>query len=356
MSYSKYIPNDTTDKPISSNYRSYTPDESHIVYASDDRFAEILGVSLVSLFENSMDMGIVLYILDSGITSGNKEKLEAVCKSYKRKPPVWIEAKDISKELSMEVAVDRGSLTQYARLFLSGCLPEHLGRVLYLDCDILINHSIRELWNLDLHGKTIAALMDAFSKAYRKNIDLEPDDIMFNSGVMLIDLDKWRRDNVEKKLLSFIIRKKGHIQQGDQGALNAVLSKETYCFKPQMNAVTIYFDFTYDELLAYRKPQGVYTREQIKEAVKDPYIIHFTTSFASRRPWVKGCKHRYVSDWLKYKGMSPWKDEPLWEHKEQNAIKGIYKKVVAILPRRVMIALSGLLQAYGRPLMNRLRI
>ena len=29
---------------------------AHIAYASDDRFAEILGVSLVSLYENSKDM------------------------------------------------------------------------------------------------------------------------------------------------------------------------------------------------------------------------------------------------------------------------------------------------------------
>lgn len=332
---------------------AHSRDEAHIVYASDDKFAEILGVSMVSLFENSMDIDISLYILDSGITAANKEKLEAVCKSYMRKSPIWIEAKDISKELSMEVAVDRGSLSQYARLFLSGCLPEGLSRVLYLDCDILINHSIRELWNLDLHGKTIAALMDAFSKAYRRNIDLNPDDIMFNSGVMLLDLDKWRRDNVEKKLISFITRKNGRIQQGDQGALNAVLSHDTYCFEPKMNAVTIYFDFTYDELLTYRKPPRFYTREQIEETVKDPYVIHFTTSFASYRPWVEGCHHRYVGEWLKYKRLSPWKDEPLREYK-QNGLKGIYIRIAGLIPRKVMIVVSGWLQAYGRPWMKRL--
>ena len=53
---------------------------------------------------------------------------------------------------------------------------------------------------------------------------MEPDDIMFNSGVMLIDLDKWRRENIESKLLEFIRKKNGKIQQGDQGALNAILS------------------------------------------------------------------------------------------------------------------------------------
>lgn len=47
---------------------SYNPNEAHIVYASDDGFAEILGVSMVSLYENSKDMEfIAVYVLDSGI-------------------------------------------------------------------------------------------------------------------------------------------------------------------------------------------------------------------------------------------------------------------------------------------------
>lgn len=330
-------------------------DEAHIVYASDDRFSEILGVSMVSLFENSRDIEIVVYILDSGITATNKAKIEAVCKTYKRPEPIWIEAKNISEELSINVATDRGSLSQYARLFISGSLPQDLKRVLYLDCDILINQSVSQLWNIDLHGKTIGALMDAFSSAYRKNIDLEPEDIMFNSGVMLIDLDKWRKGDIEGKLLSFIKSKNGQIQQGDQGALNAVLSKETYCFEPKMNAVTIYFDFTYDEMMTYRKPPKFYTREQIEEAVSNPVIIHFTTSFLSRRPWVEGCQHKYVDEWIKYKKKSPWAEEKEWKFRNPKGLKGVYIALIKRVPRKAMIYISGLLQAYGRPFVMKFR-
>ena len=128
----------------------YNQSVAHIVYASDDKFAEILGVSLVSLYENSKDMDeIVVYILDSGITDDNKQKLLSVCKFYKRRDVVFIPGKNISEKLSMNVAVDRGSLSQYARLFVSSDLPQELNRVLYLDCDIVVMRSIRELWNLD---------------------------------------------------------------------------------------------------------------------------------------------------------------------------------------------------------------
>lgn len=328
----------------------------HIVYATDDNFAEILGVSLVSLYENSKDVDdIIVYVLDSGISDENIEKLKSLPKKYSRSDLSFIKATDISKELSMNVNLDRGSLSQYARLFVSSVLPAKLDRVLYLDCDIIINKSISELWNLDIKGKTIAALKDAFSKQYRKNIDLEPDDIMFNSGVMLIDLDKWRRENIESKLLEFIRKKNGKIQQGDQGALNAILSKETFCLEPRFNSVTIFYDFSYEEMMIYRKPVDFYPREEIELAVREPSIIHYTTSFLSKRPWYEGCEHRYVAEWFKYKDMSPWSDKPLWTEKKKNGIRGLYVSLCNKMPRKLMIGFSGILQAYGRPLVYKFK-
>ncbi len=327
----------------------------HVVYASDDKFAEILGVSLTSLYENNRSMEqIHVYVLDSKISDANKKKLESVSTAYNRSSIHWIPAKDISEELHMDVVVDRGSLSQYARLFVSSVLPADLERVLYLDCDIIINKSLYELWNLDMHGRTIAALKDSFSKWYRANINLKPTDIMFNSGVMLIDLKRWKEQKVEKRLLKFIASKNGKIQQGDQGALNAVLSYDTYCFEPRFNSVTIYYDFTYKEMMVYRKPPEFYTEEQVKEATDNPVIIHFTTSFLSRRPWIEGCQHRYVGEWMKYKDMSPWKNEKLWEYKKATGVKGIGVKLAGKLPRKLMISVTGIAQAYGRPVVNKL--
>lgn len=333
----------------------YDSSIAHIVYASDNMFAEILGVSLVSLYENSRDMeDIIVYILDSDITENNKEKLLSICRTYQRSNAVFIPAENISDTLSIDVAADRGSLSQYARLFISSALPDELNRVLYLDCDTIIKQSIRELWNLNLQGKTIGALMDAFSKYYRPNINLQPNDIMFNSGVMLIDLEQWKKQEVEQRLLEFIIEKKGKIQQGDQGALNAILSQNTYCFESCFNSITIFYDFTYDEIMIYRRPPQFYSWRDVRKAVEDPKIIHFTTSFLSKRPWIKGCGHRYVSEWLKYKYRSPWAENELWNDdipKWKNKMIEMYKR----LPKGLSIRIAGLLQIYGRPLLYKLR-
>lgn len=113
---------------------NYNPNVVHIVYASDENFAEIFGISMVSLYENNKDMDdIVVYVLDSGIQSENRNKMLSVCWKYGRTDIQFVPIKNISEKLSMNIYIDCGSISQYARLFVSSVLPKELGRVLYLD-------------------------------------------------------------------------------------------------------------------------------------------------------------------------------------------------------------------------------
>lgn len=323
----------------------------HIVYSSDDNFAEIMGVSIVSLLDNNKDMEeIIIYVLDNGISEKNIDRVETVFKTYKRPAPMWIPATNINDVLGIEVKQDRGSISQFARLFVSRVLPKDLDRILYLDCDIIIDKPLDELWNMDLQGKIIAALLDPFSPLYRKNLGLEKNDILFNSGVMLIDFKKWKAEHIEDKLLELIKKYNGLIPQGDQGALGTVLSKETALLNPKFNAVTLFYDFTYLNMLIYRKPPYYYSKEEIIEVRENPTIIHFTTSFLSRRAWVEGSYHPYTKRWIDYKEMSPWKEEPLREYKKTQGWREAYIKLYKALPVWISVRISGLLQAYGRPL------
>ena len=316
----------------------------HIVYASDKNYGPVLGISVVSLLESNRSERICLHILDGGITGADKGKIEELCRSYGMPRPRWLPADDVSRELRMHVDCDRGSPTQFSRIFVSRHLDDSIDRILYLDCDTIVRKPLRELWELDLENKTATVLKDAFSKAYRANIGLEPGDIMFNSGVMLIDLKRWRERDVEGRVLDFIRRRRGFVEKGDQGALNAVLSRDCLCFSPKFNAVTIFFDFSYREMLRYRKPPDYYPEAEVIRAAEDPVIVHYTVSFLSRRPWMKDCGHPWLGEWLKYKAMSPWKDAPLSEES-----RSLRVSVMRKLPRPLMLCLAGFLQAYGRP-------
>ncbi len=329
---------------------AFQHDEYQIVYASDDGYAEVLGVSLTSLFENNQDAtNIQVTILDSGISSTNHERIEEICRKYDRPLPRWVKAVDIEKRLSISVNIDRGSLSQYARIFISDVYDNDIDRVLYLDCDTLIVSSIANLWNLSMQGNIVAALKDAFSEMYRQNINLQKRDIMFNSGVMLIDLNQWRKQQVEKSVLEFILSKNGKVQQGDQGALNAVLSKKTKVLNPQYNLVSIFFDLTYEQLKKYRRPVDFYTEAEIETAKSNPVIIHFTSSFYNRRPWFQESDHVKANQWLTYRKMGPWGNEfvlPDTRGGIKKIIYGIYHRI----PRGISLTIAGVLQAYVRPM------
>lgn len=325
-----------------------------IVYASDDGFAEVMGISILSLLQNNKEAeNIRLTILDSGISVNNKNKVEEVCKIYHRALPRWVKATNIEKRLEMSVSTDRGSVAQYARIFLSDVFSSDIKRVLYLDCDTLIVKSIYDLWNLDLEGNTIAALKDAFSKYYRKNINLDPNDIMFNSGVILIDLDKWRENNVEKSLLSFIEKKHGKIQQGDQGALNAVLSKSTKVLNPKFNMLSIFYELSYRDMIVYRRPVLFYSESEILSGKKDMVIIHYTSSFNSLRPWVKGSNHSMKSLWLSYKLKSPWRSMPFRDDK-RSKINKLLHAIYNMFPKIFALYIASFFQVLVRPLKNRI--
>lgn len=351
MSINSYNITRATEGGVTGNFSN----KISVVYSSDNKFAEILGVSLVSLYENNTDFSnIDVYVIDENISEENKEKLQSIPANYNRNPISWLHCPNLNNLLNRNIATDRGSLSQFSRLLIGSLLPKELDRVLSLDCDIVINKNLHELWELDLKDKTVAALSDCFSKYYRENIGLSHESIMFNPGVFLVDLNKWRSENVEDKLLSYLKEKKGIVQQSDLGVLNHVLSNDCYVIDPKFNAVTIFFDFNYQEILTYRKPTiEFYSEDIINTAINHPYIIHYTSSFLSKRPWMKGCNHRYVYKWLFYRDLTPWVDTPLWKD-NRNKLKLLCFALAKLLPRKALIFVASIFQVYVRPLKTKL--
>ena len=324
----------------------------NIVYATDDTFAPVLGTSLLSLLRNNKEAEkINFFILDSGISKENKFRIEKICDNFVNASLKWIKIESISKKIGIDVKNDRGSFSQYSRLFIGDVLDNSVERVLYLDCDTLILSSLKDLWNIELKENIIAALKDAFSKYYRKNINLVNDDLMFNSGVMLIDLKAWRDNKIKEKAISFIRQRHGKVQQGDQGVLNSVLSNKTFALDPRYNLVSIFYDLDYREIKLYRSPVNFYSEKIIAKAKENPVILHFTSSFYSIRPWFKNSNHQCKKIWLKFYQETPWQNQPLQIEMSKK------KKLINILfeygLKDTVLLGAGVFQKYVRPLKNR---
>lgn len=323
--------------------------EMNVVYASDNNFAEMLGISMISLFENNTECEeIVVYILDDNISDDNKNKLNSIGGKYNRKL-VFIKVGNV---LIDKMKQQRGSLSTFSRLYLQILLPDYIDKVIYLDCDILIKENIQTLYDLNISDYYCAGVNDCVSSNHLNIIGLNSDNCYFNAGVLLINLEIWRKKNIIEKFINFSERFDNDVPYADQGIINGVVSIKSMIIDIKYNCYTALFDFTYKDLMIFRKPSKYYSEKEVSAAKEKPAIVHFTTSFLSLRPWIEGCGHPYVSEWLRYKEMSPWADVPL--SKDNRSVrKKVAVRIYRMLPKRIAVNLVGLLHAKIVPMIRR---
>lgn len=323
----------------------------NIVYASDDNFAEIMGVSILSLYENNKDeLDIKVYILDSGIKDENREKLNSLTKKYGNQL-FFINTQNISKELN-SIKQDRGGASQFARLFLSKLLPDSCDKALYIDCDTIIRHSLKDFYETDFGENICCGVMDCISKQHRAKLGLKENETYINSGVMLINLCKWRNYNIEGKIKSIVKKFDGNVPYADQGIVNLALQGRIKCVHPKYNCISVYTAFSFNDLLEYRQPSACLSSIEIEEAKIDPIIAHFVTLFCMSRPWIKKSQGSFFDEWRVYKQKSPWKDSP-----ERMERKGLVQKISSILykyvPRWMSLTILGFLHARVKPILGK---
>lgn len=324
------------------------PDGIHVVYAVDDGFARICGVSIASLLSNSLDAaGMDISILCDELSEENQGRLREVCHSFGKPGPYFVHIRALRELLGERVNTDRGSIMQYARLFV-GRLP--YDRIIYLDCDVMLRKSVRKLWETDLHGKTAAAVPDIYSRYYRRGMELEPFEAIYNNGVMVMDLDRWRSRNLEDRAIAYIHRHFGCPIKDDLGTVNAVLRGDITPLAPEWNAITSFYDFTYQEMLTYRKPPSYFPEELIERAAADPSLVHFASSYRSCRPWEEGCAHPFAEEWLRYQDKTPWSGAPA-----RKAKKNMACRTLNALPDKLSVGIAMCFQVYLRPLWGQIK-
>ncbi len=306
----------------------------NIAYACDNNFVDVMCVSIMSFNDHNCDANI--YILDCGIEDVNKQKILELCS--RKNAVFFIDAKKTLDGLDYNLNLDRGSIAAYARLFIGSVLPQKVDKVLYIDCDTLVNDSLKELYEMKLNDNVLGGVRDAFSFLNKKVFGLGRGEIFINSGVLLINLDAYRKKEIEVKITE-LLNKQESIFQGDQGIINSIIRGQIKEIPLRYNVQTYLYDFSYKEMLMYRKPDDYFTEEEVEEAVGNPGIVHFSTCFKSNRPWnaSNGLKHPYYNDWNLY-------------YKRTGGTKVDSNKKKLLQPSKITLSLIGIMHAYLRPL------
>ncbi|CTI13251.1 TPA: SP_1767 family glycosyltransferase [Streptococcus pneumoniae] len=166
----------------------------------------------------------------------------------------------------------------YARYFIPDYIQEDT--VLYLDCDLLINDKLDSLFEQDVREHYIAAIRDANGQG-------------FNTGVLLINNEKWRQEKLKERLIEQSIVTMKEVEEGrfehfngDQTIFNQVLQDDwlelgrAYNLQVGHDIVALYNNW--QEHLAFNDK---------------PVVIHFTTY---RKPWTTLTANRYRDLWWEF--------------------------------------------------------
>ena len=280
-----------------------------VAYSSDNNYAKFLYISLYSLLEKNKGFGeIHVAVMDSGIEPGNRARLEVLCRGYKR-DIAFYPLTDVKERLRLsEESVRKISVASYSRLFLAGLVPHE--RVLYLDCDTIVNDSLLELWNFGLDEYLIAGVEDTVDAHFKQVIGLPPQARYVNAGLLLLNLKAWRQEGLEERFIAFIRRFEGSVPHHDQGTLNGVCHPRVGILPLRYNVTSNVYSFPVRTIRRMYGLAAYYPQQELDVALANPAIVHFTSGLLGR-PWEEGCRHPDVRLFLDAKAKSPWAAESL---------------------------------------------
>lgn len=275
----------------------------NILYTFNDKFVPQVAAAITSVCENNKDVeAICFYLMVLNVTNENKEKLETYIHSYNREV-CFIELKDIHQYFDFSFDTTGWSPIVLARLLIDRLLPNSVQRILYLDGDTIVRGSLKELWDTDLRGCAIGASLEpTYAHDKKEKIGLKGMPY-YNAGVLLIDLENWKNNNVGEKIISFYSSYNGRLFSNDQDAINGSQKGKIYTLSPKYNYYNIFDQYPYS-FLSRLCDYDYIDKAVFNEARKNPVIVHY---LGEERPWRIGNHHRFKSDYDKYLNMTPWK-------------------------------------------------
>ena len=268
----------------------------HIACCSNEKLAPMFGVVVTSVGINVTSDDVMMYLLHNGLKRSTVKRLQKIADRYN----VGLKFLEIDLEILKDCPVDEkihyGNIMMYARLLLPSKLP-NLDKVIYLDCDLVVCKDLKSLWETDVNDVAVTMAPDLLYQDKATLSRLGINNNYLNSGVIVMNLDYWRKHDVMKRLLAYISDKGNELIYNDQDSLNAILHDERRQLPVKYNVTPHYFLKNPDN---YPKEM----HEEIRDARINPIIFHFLGKI---KPWSLGCYLPGKNLFKKYQKASGWR-------------------------------------------------
>lgn len=261
-----------------------------IVCSIDDNYVQHCCVMLTSFLRNNRNVGHRIHLLTEGITSKNQEQIRCLVESYKGEFYYYLVDSKILATCPIKDS-DHLTIATYYRLLMADILPKKIDKILYLDCDIIINGSILEFWNTLLDGYALAAVEElgcSFPDVY-KRLNYDEKYGYFNAGVILVNLAYWRACDMTKRFFDYMLSNSDKLISHDQDVLNALLHDKCIHVSCQWNVEEAFYHYSVLKRLNFDK--------EMRYILRHPKILHYTWK---PKPWEPKCKHPFRINYFIY--------------------------------------------------------
>lgn len=303
----------------------------NIVLATDDNFAQHCGTALKSITANNSD--VHFFILTEGLNSVNSNRLADVASENGCTLEFCIVPSEIVKYFPMsKMASNHISIATYYRLFVTTLLPTTVDKIIYLDGDMIIRGSLKNLWNTDLTNAPLAAVYQHNAWADHNNswsrLNIPREYGYFNAGCLVLNLSYLRSINLQQRAIDYINNHFDNIISHDQDVLNALFYDKARVLDCKWNFLPLFLD----KKLNYAEfPIKCQYKAEIASVGFEPIVIHFVFK---PKPWNYGCTNPYKNEYFKYLKQTPWRD-----YKVKFSIKEYCKYIILPSFKRLVYSL-----------------
>ncbi|MCO4528717.1 General stress protein A [Streptococcus infantarius subsp. infantarius] len=310
-----------------------------IVYASDSNYVPHMAASMLSVMETNINESFSFLVLDNNIGKENQMKILNLCMKYNREISFF----NINEYLNKIALNTSFNKTAFARLFIDDIVKKD--KALYLDCDTIVCDSLKPLFNLELGDNMIAGVQDTVSLELRTVVGLKGDEEYINTGVLLLNLSLWRKNNIREKFFKCIEEFNGNVPHNDQGVINSICHNNVCILPARYNMQDTMIFYTVEELKELFQMPSYYNSIHFNEDKKNPSIIHYTEAHYGR-PWYGDSNHPYKQLYVVYR----MKLKDFWDYENVKApeIKRIKRKLKQFLYALLPFSIYKKLMFYRR--------
>jgi len=250
-----------------------------VFFCINDGYIHPLCVALVSILENNADMQFMFHIISQDLSDKSKNKISKLKTRYKNFD-FEVTVPDMARFSGLKSTIEHISVETFFRYAIADMYP-NMSQALYLDADLVCNGKLNELFNVDLKGFYAAGVRDPNldSDRYKRLLIGEP--MYINTGVLFLNLDAMRRDEMGKKMIALSHELAGRIEYQDQDVINVA-------FAGKIKEIPIKYNFA--------RGYQFYNESELKYAS----IIHYT---GHRKPWVR---RRKLLDFIRKPAVNIW--------------------------------------------------